>query len=509
MAGRMAAQPGKNGDLDAGQTNGNTPQLPSPLATPIDSISPWPVEDDGVSTNGLGTVAPQMNGHASLSPPDEQSVRTSREAERQQGTPKETPTPRKTRSRASTASGAKGPGGVRRLSATKMQELAAAPGSLPVATLPDVILPEHPLSASAAESDARASMAERLNSAQRASRDQRESLSRSDASNGQPLEPARPGIPAARTLSTPPTSRRQPLTNQPATQPPHIRRNSFNPSRRPAPLNLVGVGNVPGTAFRLPSPAARPAATTPDPNPGSPIPTAIPLPPMSIPTVLQLELAGQRPSPLYIHYAQGADLPYESSAVKFERLKNFLLLPSFLERTMNFGALACLDAWLWTFTILPMRFCIALGILLRWWGYVIGKETRWLVGFVWEGLGRMWQRGRRGRPISRSGAISSAGEESRSRSRARDVSDASSTSGIASGAAAGAAGAASASAAGATSATPTTGADGNLTSRRGENGRLNSNGSAHMPRPTPPLPSSAHTPEALSTTAGPSPCPPT
>jgi hypothetical protein len=142
---------------------------------------------------------------------------------------------------------------------------------------------------------------------------------------------------------------------------------------------------------------------------------------MSIPTHLQLELAGQRPSPLYIHHSHANDIPYESSAIKIERLMNFLLLPFYLERAMTFGVAACFDAWLWTFTILPMRFCIAASVLVRWWAYVIGKETRWLVGFVWYGLGRMWQRGRRGRSVSKAGGSQRRDEESRSRSRVRDV----------------------------------------------------------------------------------------
>ena len=142
---------------------------------------------------------------------------------------------------------------------------------------------------------------------------------------------------------------------------------------------------------------------------------------MSIPTLLQLELAGQRPSPLYIHHSYTSDLPYESSAVKFERLKNVLLLPGYLERAMTFGALACLDAWLWTFTVLPMRFCIALSVLAQWWAYLIGKEIRWMVGFVWYGLGRLWRRGRRGRTVSgQSNPGSTRKEESRSRSAVRE-----------------------------------------------------------------------------------------
>lgn len=113
---------------------------------------------------------------------------------------------------------------------------------------------------------------------------------------------------------------------------------------------------------------------------------------MSLPTHLQLELAAQRPSPLYIHHSHSNDIPYESSAVKFERLKNVLLLPTYLERTLYFGALACLDAWLHTFTILPMRFMLALAVLVRWWAYVAHKETKWLLGFVWYGIGRVWGR---------------------------------------------------------------------------------------------------------------------
>lgn len=133
---------------------------------------------------------------------------------------------------------------------------------------------------------------------------------------------------------------------------------------------------------------------------------------MSLPTHLQLELAAQRPSPLYIHQSHAYDIPYESNAVKFERLKNVILLPPHLEMTLNFGALACLDAWLWNFTILPMRFVQAVSMLVRWWGYVILKEVRWLLGFVWYGLGRLWRRGRTSR-------ADETPDEGRSRSESR------------------------------------------------------------------------------------------
>ena len=149
---------------------------------------------------------------------------------------------------------------------------------------------------------------------------------------------------------------------------------------------------------------------------------------MSIPTLLQLELAAQRPSPLYIHQSYASDIPYESSAIKFERLKNFLIVPWYLEKAISFGALACLDAWLWTFTLLPMRFCIALSVLGRWWLHVLISEAQSVLAFVWHGMGRLWRRGRRGRRgRSLSDASSSASSlrgESRSRSRVRDSSKA-------------------------------------------------------------------------------------
>ncbi|KAF2397023.1 DUF747-domain-containing protein [Trichodelitschia bisporula] len=112
------------------------------------------------------------------------------------------------------------------------------------------------------------------------------------------------------------------------------------------------------------------------------MPATLPLPPLSIPTFLQLELASDRPSPLYIHRSAAADIAYESSAVKFERLLNFLLLPPQLERVLWFGAVACFDAWLYTFTILPLRFLKAVGILVQWWMRNAWKELCDLVDSV-------------------------------------------------------------------------------------------------------------------------------
>ena len=130
----------------------------------------------------------------------------------------------------------------------------------------------------------------------------------------------------------------------------------------------------------------------------SPMPSAMPLPPLSIPTYLHLELSSKRPSPLYIYHPATSDFPYESSEVKIERLLNFLLLPPQLEQVLWFGALACLDAWLYSFTILPLRFLKAFYILCLSWGRKLNLEVRMLGVFIYAGLGRMWQR-RRSYPV--------------------------------------------------------------------------------------------------------------
>ncbi|KAF8335752.1 eukaryotic membrane protein family-domain-containing protein [Cantharellus anzutake] len=56
--------------------------------------------------------------------------------------------------------------------------------------------------------------------------------------------------------------------------------------------------------------------------------------------------------------------------LKWERVSNFLNVPLAIEKIIFFGSVLCLDTWLYTFTILPIRFSIAVlaalkGILLR------------------------------------------------------------------------------------------------------------------------------------------------
>jgi hypothetical protein len=124
----------------------------------------------------------------------------------------------------------------------------------------------------------------------------------------------------------------------------------------------------------------------------SPMPQSMPLPPVSIPTYLQLELSSQRPSHQYLYHSTANDFPYESSRVKIERLLNFLFLPAHLEGVLWFGMLACLDSWLYTFTILPLRLFKSFYILGQSWSTNIVKEVGFLSTFIYAGSGRMWRR---------------------------------------------------------------------------------------------------------------------
>lgn len=127
----------------------------------------------------------------------------------------------------------------------------------------------------------------------------------------------------------------------------------------------------------------------------SPMPTSMPLPPFSLPTYLQLELSSNQPSTPYIHRSKASEIPYETSMVKVERLLNFLLLPPQLEQVLLFGTLACLDAFLFSFTILPLRFFKALSILIQCWGFNVAREAQYVSAFIYAGASRLWKRRRR------------------------------------------------------------------------------------------------------------------
>lgn len=440
----------------------STTHLPSPLPSPTRSdlnrasvVSAYPIAPPDAPTHGsygLGLIDTSFGGmdfdmaqgvaSCAVSEADTDALSSAVESSSEalplqaadtQATPKKdvrraSSTTKRTRERSSTKSSEQS--AIRRLSASKIQELTASPDSLPVASVRD-----QPLSASAVETGSMAPpMASHFASPLPPYRTfDKIETSKSEAFGDTPLVRAmhseRPTL-SSRMTTTPALHRKSVSQNQAPVS--SSRRNSFQPSPRPLPLNLDSNSNF------LPSDPAkshvsdahnrhesRDSRESRDTRAPSPIPPVFPIPPLSAPTFLQLELAAQRPSPLYIHQTYGSDIPYESSAVKFERLKNFLLIPPFLERTLMIGALACLDAWLWTLTILPMRFVLAVKVLAGWWGYVIAKEARWLVAFVWEGLGRMWKRGREGRSRGLSRVQSydstrSSEPPSRSPSRARE-----------------------------------------------------------------------------------------
>ncbi|KAF7131414.1 hypothetical protein CNMCM5793_004585 [Aspergillus hiratsukae] len=192
--------------------------------------------------------------------------------------------------------------------------------------------------------------------------------------------------PASRTVSTPSSSRRPtlPVTNE------RLAQTWASRSKQDRPGVSQGNGRLEQESKQpSPSPLITESALP------SPIPPSIPLPPLSVPTYLQLELASGRPSPLYIHRSVTNDFPYESSRVKLERLSSFLRLPPALEQVLWFGILACLDAWLYSFTILPLRFCKAVYILLESWLVNLGMEFRFVSDFVIKGIGRVWRRQKR------------------------------------------------------------------------------------------------------------------
>lgn len=201
---------------------------------------------------------------------------------------------------------------------------------------------------------------------------------------------ARPHL-TSRSPSTPLLKRRLSSSRSTGASRPPLSLSSIQSKLPPLPLKF----SDPKVASRM--------AEIEGPQP-SPMPASIPLPPLSFPTYLQLEMSSQRPSPLYIHRSVTSDFPYESSRIKLERLLSFLFLPPQLEQILWFGTLACLDAWLYTFTILPLRFLMALSVLGQAWARNLAKEAHFLGSFIYAGTGRMWQRRGRGESINADGA---------------------------------------------------------------------------------------------------------
>ena len=308
---------------------------------------------------------------------------------------------RKPRKLSVSKSGGSGEDKILKLSAAEIDELTSAPESLPI-TSPRIPSASGPISLApspnldqrrAASDSARHPIEEPHRDEQSRKISTSEPLGVPDT-NGErrtsaELTPAngaqrRPGF-SSRAISTPPVaSNRVHSYTKGSSGQISPKRKPVASGARPDPLDLNNIS----------AKAASNASKGPSNDPPSPMPQSIPLPPMSIPTYLQLELSSSKPSPLYIYRSATSDDPYESSKIKFERLLNFLLLPPQLEQVLYFGTLACLDSLLYTFTILPLRFFKAAAILIRWWGEVLAKEARFIIGFIYHGSGRMWHRRR-------------------------------------------------------------------------------------------------------------------
>ncbi len=59
--------------------------------------------------------------------------------------------------------------------------------------------------------------------------------------------------------------------------------------------------------------------------------------------------------------------------MKWERVTNFISIPFWMEKIIMFGFIVCLDSFLYTFTIMPLRF----GVAMWTW---IGNSARWILG---------------------------------------------------------------------------------------------------------------------------------
>ncbi|KAF8420221.1 eukaryotic membrane protein family-domain-containing protein [Tirmania nivea] len=77
-------------------------------------------------------------------------------------------------------------------------------------------------------------------------------------------------------------------------------------------------------------------------------------------------------------------VPSDSPDLILERITNFFFLPPYLEKVLLFGMLTCLDSWLYTFTILPLRFFRALGLLISYWLSAVAS--------FWKGGNRLQKR---------------------------------------------------------------------------------------------------------------------
>lgn len=381
-----------NGDRKSGQTLSSS--LPSVMGLGLESTGEKQIIGSGTTSATTGTAA------SLLEEPGEEGVAgtdgTEGGARNQERDPER----------------------ILKLSPSKMQELTSSPESIPYRAVPES--PEHSrrvvsdnmhtTASRSGSSDGSVSVSQ-LPADMRISSDLVSKI-RSGKETHTPLDDSFPSSSstslrnrphASRTVSTPSSiSRRQ--QQQPSSNSERLAQTWALRTKQ----DRVSVARPEGSeakAHLSPSPQITESAMP------SPMPQSIPLPPVSIPTYLQLELASGRPSPLYIHHSATTDFPYESARVKLERLVNFLMLPPAVEQVLWFGLFACLDAWLYSFTILPLRFVKAVYILLESWAMNLSVEFRYVSGFVYNGIGRVWRRRNKAASAAGSAAAASIAQE--------------------------------------------------------------------------------------------------
>ena len=282
--------------------------------------------------------------------------------------------------------------GVRKLSSAEIYELTSSPEALPIYSPWEDInaRSQHPLKGGRAQRPCG-----------RCDADVAEDLDISASPGGHDHTTAEyTGFKRHRRFSRPRSSSRKFST------PPPLRRTSRTSTH--SSVKNIKVSTAPPP---VDSNCSRPKYNGMESSPPSPMPSTIPVPPHSLSTYLELELSSNPPPTLYIHQSRDNDIPYESSRIKLERLQNFLLLPPQLEQVLWFGALACLDAWLYSFTLLPLRFLKAISMLIQSWSRNIAREVKYVGLFVYTGSGRVWRRRRKSSITDhRSTSVSSNGE---------------------------------------------------------------------------------------------------
>lgn len=193
-----------------------------------------------------------------------------------------------------------------------------------------------------------------------------------------------------RTVSSPPSMRRSRSTPRPSHIPmaPHHRApNTAQPRRLPTadriekairsavdPQHGVKASHTSTPLQSIPTPNLT-NIQKPPPEKSSSQKLSGPFPQLPIQTYLHLALASPQstavsqpaPAPPPILEMKYPYVPSDSPDLILERITNFFFLPPFLEKVLFFGMLACLDSWLYTFTILPLRFGRALGLLMSYW----------------------------------------------------------------------------------------------------------------------------------------------